>query len=86
MDVPSSEEWKEAEEMAKFLEVFLDATKTFSTVASESAFSAAGRLTDHLRNSMNAETIEALVCSKDWFGSINGSFDLNQFRPFMRIP
>ena len=54
-----------------------------STVASESAFSAAGRLTDHLRNSMTAETIEALVCSKDWFGSIDGGFDLNQFRPFM---
>ena len=54
-----------------------------STVASESAFSAAGRLTDHLRSSMNAETIEALVCTKDWFGSVDG-FDLDKFRPFMR--
>ena len=57
-----------------------------STVASESAFSAAGRLTDHLRSSMTAETIEALICSKDWFASIDGSFNLDQFRPFMRNP
>lgn len=39
MDVPSSEEWKEAEDMAKFLEVFLDATKTFSTVRRPSSHS-----------------------------------------------
>ena len=57
-----------------------------STVASESAFSAAGRLTDHSRNSMNAETIQALICSRDWFYSVDGGFDLDQFRPFMRVP
>ena len=54
-----------------------------STVASESAFSAAGRLTDHLRSSMTPETIEALICSKDWFISIDESSNLDQFRPFM---
>jgi hAT family C-terminal dimerisation region/Domain of unknown function (DUF4413) len=54
-----------------------------SSVASESAFSAAGRLTDHLRSSMSAETIEALVCSKDWFGPDEGNFDLDYFRQFM---
>ncbi|XP_078156069.1 zinc finger BED domain-containing protein RICESLEEPER 2-like [Carex rostrata] len=57
-----------------------------STVASESAFSAAGRLTDHSRNSMNAKTIQALICSRDWFYSIDGGFDLEQFRPFMQAP
>jgi hAT family C-terminal dimerisation region len=54
-----------------------------SSVASESAFSVAGRLTDHLRSSMSAETIEALVCSKDWFGPNEGNFDLDYFRQFM---
>ncbi|KAJ4816636.1 Zinc finger BED domain-containing protein DAYSLEEPER [Rhynchospora pubera] len=54
-----------------------------ATVASESAFSAAGRLTDHLRASMVAETLEALVCTKDWIGPNDGNFDLEQFRPFM---
>lgn len=55
-----------------------------STVASESAFSAAGRLTDHLRNSKVAETVESLICAKDGFGPDDGTFDLEQFRPFMR--
>ena len=56
-----------------------------STVASESAFSAASRLTDNLRSSMTPETIKALVCSKDWFASIDGNFKLEQFRPFMQF-
>jgi hAT family C-terminal dimerisation region len=55
-----------------------------STVASESAFSAAGRLTDHLHNSMGAETLESLICTKDWFGPDDGPFDLTQFHSFMR--
>jgi len=54
-----------------------------SSVASESAFSAAGRLTDHLRSSMSAETLEALICSKDWFGPDEGNFNLDYFRQFM---
>ncbi|KAJ3708749.1 hypothetical protein LUZ61_012454 [Rhynchospora tenuis] len=55
-----------------------------SSVASESAFSAAGRLTDHLRTSMNSETIECLVCSKDWFGPKEEVFDLNKYLPLIR--
>jgi hypothetical protein len=37
-----------------------------STVASESAFSGAGRVVDPFRNRLDPEMIEALVCSKDW--------------------
>ncbi|KAJ4732837.1 Zinc finger BED domain-containing protein DAYSLEEPER [Rhynchospora pubera] len=55
-----------------------------SSVASESAFSTAGRLTDHLRTSMNSETIECLVCSKDWFGPKEEAFDLNKYLPLIR--
>ena len=54
-----------------------------STVASESTFSAVGRLTNHLRSYMKLETIDALICSKDWFISVDENFDLDQFRPFM---
>jgi hAT family C-terminal dimerisation region len=78
--------WKKNSELyptlAKMARDFL--AVPVSTVASESAFSAAGRLTDHLRNSMGAETLESLICTKDWFGPDDGSFDLTQFRPFMR--
>ncbi|KAJ4790660.1 Zinc finger BED domain-containing protein DAYSLEEPER [Rhynchospora pubera] len=55
-----------------------------SSVASEFAFSTAGRLTDHLRTSMNNETIECLVCSKDWFGPKEEAFDLNKYLPLIR--
>jgi hypothetical protein len=37
-----------------------------STVASESAFSGAGRVVDPFRNRLDPEMVEALVCSKDW--------------------
>lgn len=78
--------WKRNSELyptlAKMARAFL--AVPVSTVASESAFSAAGRLTDHLRNSMVAETVESLICAKDWFGPDDGTFDLEQFRPFMR--
>ncbi|KAJ1296158.1 hypothetical protein BS78_01G278200 [Paspalum vaginatum] len=37
-----------------------------STVASESAFSAAGRVIDPYRNRLDAEMVQALICSKDW--------------------
>jgi hAT family C-terminal dimerisation region/Domain of unknown function (DUF4413) len=78
--------WKKNSELyptlAKMVRDFL--AVPVSTIASESAFSAAGRLTDNLRNSMGAETLESLICTKDWFGPNDGSFDLNQFRPFMR--
>ncbi|KAF0909371.1 hypothetical protein E2562_035812 [Oryza meyeriana var. granulata] len=37
-----------------------------STVASESAFSAGGRIVDPYRTTLDPETVEALVCTKDW--------------------
>lgn len=37
-----------------------------STVSSESAFSAAGRILGKNRTSLSPETLEALICAKDW--------------------
>ena len=40
-----------------------------STVASESAFSAAGRVVDPYRNRLDPEIIVALICTKDWIAA-----------------
>jgi hypothetical protein len=37
-----------------------------SSVASESTFSTAGMVIDQHRSSLNPETAEGLICSKDW--------------------
>jgi hypothetical protein len=37
-----------------------------STVASESAFSAAGRVVDPYHNRLDSEMVQALICTKDW--------------------
>ncbi|CAO1945719.1 unnamed protein product [Urochloa humidicola] len=37
-----------------------------STVASESTFSTADMIIDKYRNSLSSETVEALICAKDW--------------------
>ena len=37
-----------------------------STVASESTFSTAGMVIDKYRSSLSSETVEALICAKDW--------------------
>jgi len=42
-----------------------------STVSSESAFSAAGRILGKNRTSLAPETLEALICAKDWFIGFN---------------
>jgi hAT family C-terminal dimerisation region len=46
-----------------------------STVASESAFSTSGGTISPARNSLNDESIEALICAQDWLrASITGKF------------
>lgn len=42
-----------------------------STVSSESAFSAAGRILGKNRTSLAPETLEALICAKDWLIRFN---------------
>ena len=37
-----------------------------STIASESAFSGAGRVVDPHRNCLDPEMVQALICAKDW--------------------
>jgi len=46
-----------------------------STVASESTFSTSGRTLSAVRNSLNDESIEALICAQDWLrASVTGKF------------
>ncbi|CAD6229250.1 unnamed protein product [Miscanthus lutarioriparius] len=42
-----------------------------STVASESAFSAAGRVVDLYRSRLDPEMVQALICTKDWVAAAN---------------
>ena len=42
-----------------------------STVSSESAFSAAGRILGKNRTSLAPEILEALICAKDWLIGFN---------------
>ena len=48
-----------------------------STVSSESAFSAAGRILGKNRTSLSPETLEALVCAKDWLIGFNDAEEGN---------
>jgi hypothetical protein len=42
-----------------------------STVSSESAFGAAGRILGKNRTFLSPETLEALICAKDWLIGFN---------------
>jgi len=41
-------------------------TIPLSTVASESAFSVGGRVLDAFRSSLKSDTVEAVICLRDW--------------------
>ena len=43
-----------------------------TTVASESAFSAGGRVIDPYRASLDAKTIQVLLCGEDWLRAFYG--------------
>uniref|UniRef100_A0ACD5VXP9 Uncharacterized protein n=1 Tax=Avena sativa TaxID=4498 RepID=A0ACD5VXP9_AVESA len=43
-----------------------------STVASESEFSAGGRVVDPFRTRLDSKTVQALICSKDWIAASKG--------------
>lgn len=43
-----------------------------STVASESTFSAGGRVIDSFRASLSSSTVEALICGGDWLRILHG--------------
>ncbi|TVU49284.1 hypothetical protein EJB05_00590, partial [Eragrostis curvula] len=76
---PSDVDWQKAEAPFRLVEKNSDAYPVLSlmardflaipvsTVSSESAFSMAGRIIGKERTSLAAGTLEALICSKDWF-------------------
>ena len=43
-----------------------------TTVASESTFSAGGRIIDDMRASMSVETVQMLLCGNDWIRNLHG--------------
>lgn len=54
-----------------------------STVASESTFSAGGRVIDEFRSRLNEESVEALICGGDWFRHKYGVKNKSKVIPVM---
>ncbi|PWA71752.1 zinc finger BED domain-containing protein RICESLEEPER 2 [Artemisia annua] len=55
-----------------------------STVASESAFSASGRVLDPYRNSLSPSIVEALVCTQDWNRTSSRNITLDTLEDLMK--
>ena len=56
-----------------------------STVASESAFSAGGRVLDAYRSSLAPETVESIICLRDWLYGHQGDFYFFLFGCFLSL-
>ncbi|PWA76961.1 zinc finger BED domain-containing protein RICESLEEPER 2 [Artemisia annua] len=54
------------------------------TVASESAFSASGRILDPYRNSLSPTIVEALVCTQDWIRTSSRNITLDTLEDLMK--
>ncbi|GJW70991.1 zinc finger BED domain-containing protein RICESLEEPER 2 [Tanacetum coccineum] len=55
-----------------------------STVASESAFSASGRVLDPYRNSLAPNIVEALVCTQDWIRTSSRNITMDTLEDLMK--
>ncbi|GKE81482.1 zinc finger BED domain-containing protein RICESLEEPER 2 [Tanacetum coccineum] len=55
-----------------------------STVASESAFSASGRILDPYRNALAPNIVEALVCTQDWIRTSSINITTNTLEDLMK--
>ncbi|GKA26315.1 zinc finger BED domain-containing protein RICESLEEPER 2 [Tanacetum coccineum] len=55
-----------------------------SIVASESAFSASGRILDPYRNALALNIVEALVCTQDWIRTSTRNITMDTLEDLMK--
>ncbi|XP_027075871.2 zinc finger BED domain-containing protein RICESLEEPER 2-like [Coffea arabica] len=71
--VSHSEQQRRKIEISHLVEMAADILSVpVTTVASESTFSAGGRVIDDRRASMSVETVQMLLCGNDWIRSLHG--------------